>query len=142
MIRAELPDWDDELAYPVPEAMPVHQRGIANGFIQQEGVNCLAVAAYAITGRPGDLLQWLHPEEFLEILEQHGYAPSGGTEPQSGDVLTFSLEGAIVHAAYCLAPNRILNKSGQSSFNPVRIIDAPILRREWDDYRLMIYRRG
>lgn len=142
VIQAELPDWDRDITYPVPEATAAHIANIANSFMLQEGVNCLAVVAYAVTGNRDDLHQWLLPDVFIGLLQSAGYSEINVAAPDANDIIVFKDDdGNIVHAAYTIQPDRILNKSGQTSFNPIAITDLASLREDWAEYRLVIQRR-
>lgn len=142
-IESELPEWDDILSYPIPASTPDHIAEIVNSFIPMEGVNCLAVTAFAISRDRDDLLQWMNRTDFARVLQINGYTRT--TEPYQapGDVILFrDSDGNIVHAAYILEPNRLLNKNGQSGFNPVTITDFERLREQWQDYSGQIYRQS
>lgn len=142
VIETELPEWDDSVSYPLPKTAPEHIVEIANSFIRQEGVNCLSVTAFAITGDRDDLMQWMDRTEFARVLRINGYTRT--TEPYQapGDVVLFrDTEGNIVHAAYIVEPNQLLNKNGQSSFNPVTITDLNRLREQWQGFHGQIYRQ-
>lgn len=142
IIRNQLKDWDDPVTLPCPEDVPAHIRTVANRFLLVEGANCLATAAYAVTGDDTLVHRWLWQDEFRQILADAGWMESTATDPEPHDVITINIDGNIVHAAYVLAPDRLLNKNGQTSFNPVRIIDFATLQREWPDGEAQILRRA
>lgn len=142
IILTELPLWDDADVRPVPAGTPPHIAAIANRFILEEGINCLAVTTYAITEDAADLHRWLQTDEFDDVLRDHGYRETADGGPASGDVLAWYGDDGIVHACYVLGPDRVVNKSGQSSFNPIRIVDVATVEREWEEHRLVILRRG
>lgn len=140
VVLAELPDWDEPDAYIVPEAAPAHVLEIANRFHQQDGINCLSTVSYALTEDDSLFCTWMDQPVFRKVLKNTGYAPTAESLIISGDVVAFHDEQDIVHAAYALTPDRFLNKNGQSSFNPVKVIDLETLRAEWVDYSKVIYR--
>lgn len=143
VIETELPLWDDDISFPISHGTPRHIASIAHSFIRQEGVNCLAVTAFAIAGNHADLLQWMLPNAFSGELRNYGYAEVSGSPNQPGDVIVFRDEdGNIVHAAYVLAPDRILNKNGQSSFNPVAIAELASLEADWKGYSYVVFRQA
>lgn len=142
VIEAELADFDSDATYPVPDGTPQHIAKIANGFVQQEGVNCLAVTAFAITANRDDLLQWMMPDRFEYFLRKYEYTGVSAAALESGDILVFRDDDQnMVHAAYAIQADRILNKNGQTSFNPVSITDLVTLEEEWRGYSLTIYRQ-
>lgn len=140
--ESELADWDPDTTFRIPENTPQHVTAIANTFVLQEGVNCLSVTAFALTANREDLFQWMLPDDFSAILDESGYQRIDATVPTARDVLVFrDEEGTIVHAAYALQPDRILNKSGQTSFNPIAIVDLSELLGDWSPFEFEIYRR-
>lgn len=142
VIETELPEWDDSISFPIPESTSDHLKEIANRFILQQGVNCLSVTAYAITGNQDDLMQWMNRTDFARVLQTNGYTRTAEPYQAPGDVILFrDAEGNIVHAGYILQPNRLLNKNGQSSFNPITITDFQRLRDQWQDFTGQIYRQ-
>lgn len=143
VIETELSEWDRDTAWPVPEHALAHIADISNTFVQQEGVNCLSVTAFAVTSNRDDLLQWMLPEAFLDVLRNYGYTKIGESSAQSGDVIVFRDEkGTIVHAAFAVEADRILNKNGQTSFNPVAIVDLATLREDWPNYSWELLRQA
>lgn len=141
VILTELPLWDDAATWPVPSGTPDHISEIANRFVLQDGVNCFSVAAYAVTADENDLMHWMQQERFQELIDANRYEVVAGPAIEPGDVLIFLDERLPVHAAYALTSERILNKSGQSSFNPIRVIEPAMLIQEWADYQIRILRR-
>lgn len=142
ILKTELPEWDTDTTFPIPINTPAHIAGIANSFVHLEGVNCLSVTAFAITGNRGDLEQWMFAEVFVEVLDHANYIPVGAVALQRNDVLVFrDGDGNIVHAAFALASDRILNKNGQTTFNPIAIVDLVTLKHDWANCAAEIYRR-
>lgn len=142
IVRNQLADWDEPVTLPCPENAPAHIRSIANRFLMVEGANCFATVAYAVTGDDTFILRWIWQDELRRILTDAGYVESTDTTPESGDVMAISIDNVLVHAAFVIAPDRLLNKNGQSSFNPVWIIDFATLQREWPDGETIILRRA
>lgn len=132
--------WDDIECLPVPPDIPPHIRIIANTFGHVEGSNCLGTTAYCITGEAWMREFWMFQPAFLDIITRHGYSPIAVAIPEPGDVVTFTSDEILVHAAYCLDHDRFLNKNGQSSFNPVRVVDRAGLTADWPDAITTIYR--
>lgn len=141
VIKTELPMWDRDTTSAVPAGTPGHIARIANTFVRQEGVNCLAVTAYAISGDYDLLMQWLMPEQFLSVLAQRGFREVENASIHADDVVVMKDADRIVHAAYALQPDLLLNKNGQTSFNPIALIDIAMLRRDWRGYSLSVFRR-
>lgn len=142
VILTELPLWDDADIQDVPPGCAEHIAAIANTFVQQEGINCLAVTSYALTGSRTDLHQWMQPEQLLQILRTYGYQEHATGEHRAGDVLAWYSGSDLIHASFVLEPDRVLNKSGQSSFNPIRIVNCTLLQRDWKGYRRVTFRRS
>lgn len=142
IIRNQLADWDDPVTLLCPEDAPAHIRIIANRFLQVEGANCFATAAYAATGDDTLLPRWIWEDELRRILTNAGWVESSGINPEPGDIIAIAIDGVFIHATYVIAPNRLLNKNGQTSFNPIRVIDLSTFRREWPDGETKILRRA
>lgn len=141
VIQAELPDWDSDISHTSPLRTPEHIASIANTYVQREGINCLALTAFAITARQDDLHQWMQPEVFELMLRNYEYTEIETGYPTAGDVIVFrDDEGNVVHAAYVLESDRILNKNGQTSFNPIAIVTLKTLKEDWKEYSPRIYR--
>ena len=134
--------WDDIECFPVPPGIPPHIRSIANTFGHMEGSNCLGTTAYCITGELWMRNFWMFQPAFLDIITRHGYVPIAVSAPEPGDVVTFTSDGTLVHAAYCLDHERFLNKNGHSSFNPFCIVDWTRLIADWPDMITTVYRSG
>lgn len=142
VIESELADWDRDATYAVPEESPSHIAAIANAFVRNEGVNCFAVTAFALTADQDDLHRWMFPDAFKAIVENAGFKTTDEPTPLADDIVVFlNDERDVVHAAYVIQPDRILNKSGQSSFNPAAIVDFAELLGDWTEYTHAIFRR-
>lgn len=143
VIESELAEWDRDTTYPVPQGAADHIVDIANSFVLQEGVNCLSVTAFALTANRDDLNQWMMPDEFNKILSKSGYEQIDESIPHAGDVIVFRDDDEnVVHAAYVIEHDRLLNKSGQTSFNPIAIIDLDSLQEDWSEYTPVVFRRS
>ena len=133
--------WDDGDCLPVPNAVPEHIKLVANSYGDTHGANCLSTTAFCISGDEPIRLQWIFQPAFIEILDEHGFRPSDDKTPSDGDAVAFSSDTTVVHAAYCVADNRFVNKNGQSMFNPVRIVNRATLDADWSDRDVTVYRR-
>lgn len=141
VLLREQQSWDDAECFELPDDVPDHVRTVANTFGMHEGTNCLATTAYCVTGEMWMRDLWMHQPAFRDLIDRHGYRPMPGVVPNAGDVVTFEADGDIVHAAYCVEPDRFLNKNGQSRFNPTRVVDWAMLDADWTDTICVIYRR-
>ena len=139
-LRRERFAWDDVECFPVPNDTPAHIKAIANAYGDEHGTNCLSTTAFCITAREEVHRKWMFQPEFLQILAGAGYDPVESDSAQSGDVIVFSQADVPVHAAYVIAPDRMLNKNGQSMFNPVRVVNRAMLDADWADATSQIYR--
>jgi hypothetical protein len=133
--------WDDTQCFEIPDNTPAHIRAIANTFGTREGANCLATTAYCVTGEPWVRDLWMFQPAFRDLIARHGYRPVPDVSPVTKDVVTFEVDGEIVHAAWCVGQDRFLSKNGQSRFNPIRIIDWARLEADWHNATLVIFRR-
>lgn len=141
VVEAELRDWDRDCSHAISVDTPEHIASVANSFVHREGINCLSVTAFAITARQDDLYQWMQPESFNSILRNYEYTESEAESPSAGDVIVFRDEdGNVVHAAYALGSDRILNKNGQTSFNPIAIVNLETLKEDWREYSPTVHR--
>lgn len=140
VLAHELSDWDRATTFEIPPHTPAHIANVANRFFHQEGINCLAVVAYAVSGEPEDLHQWMVPSVFEPRVRYYGYAEVDDLHPAAGDIVVFrSSGGDIVHAAYALGRDRFLNKSGQTTFNPITILDSRELREDWAEFAMSVW---
>ena len=140
-LRREMLSWDDTNCFPVPSETPAHIGGIANAYGDEHGTNCLSTTAFCITARDDLRHKWMFQPEFLEILAGERYEQVDSDIGEPGDVMTFSDNGVLVHAAWCISPDRYINKNGQSMFNPVRIVNRAMLLADWADQDVAIYRQ-
>lgn len=133
--------WDDVDCFQAPGDAPEHIRAIANTFGLHEGANCLSTTAYCVTGEAWMRGFWMFQPAFRDLIARHGYRPVLEASPGADDLVTFEMDGVIVHAAYCVGQDRFLSKNGQSRFNPVRIIDWVRLNADWHEATCVTYRR-
>lgn len=140
-LRREQRIWDDCMGLPVPGETPPLIATRTNGFLLEEGTNCLATTAWCLSRDDALASGWMFPEAFHAVLHAHGYAPTTSTEPTANDVIVFEQDGATIHAAYCVVPDRFVSKNGQSRFNPVRMVDWSALLADWPHATHTIHRR-
>lgn len=142
LLQREQAVWDERDCFPVPEYAPDHIQRIANRFGHVEGANCLATVAECVTGEAWLGTLWMHAPEFYDLILRGGYRRQPvGTEPEADDVLVFEQRSELLHAAFCVGPNRFISKNGQSRFNPVRVVNMAMLRTDWRKAETGVYRR-
>lgn len=140
-LKRELLLWDDLDCLPIPDGIPEHIRAIANTFGDSHGANCLATTAYCITGQESIRHRWMFKPEMVAVLDDNRFQPVDEIDAKLGDVVAFTRNGTIVHAAYCVGMDRFINKTGQSMFNPIRIVNRAMLNADWPDEDVTLYRQ-
>ncbi len=133
--------WDDVDCFQAPGDALEHIRAIANTFGPHEGANCLSTTAYCVSGEAWMRELWMFQPAFSDLIARHEYCPVPAASPGPDDLVTFEIDGTIVHAAYCVGQDRFVSKNGQSRFNPVRIIDWARLSADWQEATCVTYRR-
>lgn len=135
-------EWDAWEGERCDERTPAHLVTYANTFPILEGSNCLAATLYAATQSEWMIHQWIHPETFLQTIQQSGFETVTDAVPEAGDVLTFwNEQEQLVHASYCVRENLYFNKHGQVRFNPWKLINHDELLKHWGNYHMRIERR-
>jgi len=103
---------------------------IANKFLNVEGTNCLAIVLYALTLNKKYLNCWVQQGEFEDIIKD--FIEIKQSEVDFGDIAVFYDENnTIQHACFALSKNEFLNKSGQSKFNPILILNIKTIKEDW-----------
>lgn len=111
-----------------------------NSYASVSGPNCLATAATALSGTSIDL--WLLAEPFKRFLLDGGLVATRDQVARAQDVLVFSKDRQIVHAAYVLGEGYIFEKPGQDFYEPYRIGKLRDLMSEWPNTNLQIWRKN
>lgn len=132
--------WDEWLSEDVPAELPLLMKKYANTFPADGGSNCLAATLFAISHQEWMIHQWVHPQTFIEKLHRtHRLIET--KDLLEGDVLVWkTAEGQIQHASYHIGNQLFFNKSGQTFFNPWKLIGFSELQAEWNQYSLYVYR--
>ncbi|CAK7086264.1 hypothetical protein [Tissierella sp.] len=136
-------DWEDWNCKTVSNEidMDIDLISIVNTFTIKEGINCLSTVLYCLTHQENILKQWVHEKTFLIALEQLGYKETRDNKIERNTVIVFKDDEKIIHAAYIVSESLAINKSGQSKFNPIKLVDIDILIKEWNPLDYVIYRR-
>jgi hypothetical protein len=125
---AVLPINPEQLAIPAAHR-PLVMR-YAGYFADASGANCFAATLALATGnmeRADSIIHlWLHQEPFLRALQAQGYAMVAEALNQYqrnvisplDALLWLNQDGQLVHAAFCIAPDHVFNKMGQSWEQP------------------------
>ncbi len=144
-LLAEQRRCDEVDCLPIPDVAPPHVRAIANTFSPHEGTNCFAITAYGANADPALLSTWLTVSP-IDVVAPLGYHQVPDVEPRADDIVILELDGRVVHAVWCVAHDRFLNKNAQSWFAPIRIVDRKMLDAEWladwPGTSVTLYRRG
>lgn len=136
-------EWDTWEGERCDERTPAHLVTYANTFPIYEGSNCLAATLFAATQHEWMIHQWIHPETFLQTIQQSGFETVTDAVPEAGDVFTFwNEQEQLIHASYCVRENLYFNKHGQVRFNPWKLINHDELLKHWGNYHMRIERRG
>jgi hypothetical protein len=134
--------WDKWTCHPIPEQTPAHIRAYANQFATASGSNCLAAALFAVTGQEWMIHEWVHPETFANGLARANYTVVHDDNLFNGDVVVWvDGEDVIQHASYHIGSQLFFNKSGQTFFNPWKVVDWQELQQEWNRYSVKVYRK-
>ncbi|WP_409254107.1 hypothetical protein V1502_09485 [Bacillus sp. SCS-153A] len=112
-------------------------------FSTKNGPNCLAATAAGFSRDPNIIEEWMHPDRFFNLLEQHQYFQHHCDHLKDRDVLVWKNEQEqAVHAAFLLNSRYCFNKHGQTMFNPWQVLPVEQVMKSWnqDGYRMDIYR--
>jgi len=147
MIEAYAQNWEDWKAIAAPETLPASLRKYANTFPSESGPNCMAATLYAIStkskGQDWIIQEWIHPLTFIQSLSHANFSATTTEKFQSGDVVVWVDDaGNIQHASYHIGDHLFFNKSGQTFFNPWKIIHWDELKAEWNTCQIRIYRKA
>ncbi len=96
---------------------------VLNSFAKRSGPNCLATTSALLSSHfDKDLANhWMLGTEFIEFLKNNHFSEIQFETPLAGDVLVFSREDKVVHAAYSLGHGYYFEKPGQDFYEPYRI---------------------
>ncbi|WGG44618.1 hypothetical protein [Rossellomorea sp. DA94] len=134
-------EWGEWTCYDVPTKTPPHLIKFANTFPSTAGSNCLSATLFAITKQEWIIHEWVHPQTFLQSLENEDYHLISSEGSRAGDVLTWeNSDGIIQHASYCIDGHFFFNKSGQTFFNAWSIVHFDDLKEDWGHYHMKIFR--
>lgn len=135
-------EWEEWICYDVPPQTPPHLLSFANSFPSRAGSNCLSATLFAITQQEWMIHEWVHPQTFLQSLENENYHVITSQVIRAGDVLTWeNSNGIIQHASYCIDGHFFFNKRGQTFFNAWSILHYDDLKEDWGHYHMKIFRK-
>ncbi|CAN7279308.1 hypothetical protein [Rossellomorea sp. LjRoot5] len=134
--------WEEWTCYDVPTQTSPHLLRFANTFSSRAGSNCLSATLFAITQQEWMIHEWVHPQTFLQSLENENYHLITSEDIRAGDVLTWeNADGIIQHASYCIDGHFFFNKRGQTFFNAWSIVHSDDLKEDWGHYPMKIFRK-
>ncbi|HSN94488.1 MAG TPA: hypothetical protein VLR89_05450 [Anaerolineaceae bacterium] len=127
--------WESFECEPCPEEVPVWVKTRANSFVHFEGTNGFGAALFGASGDEAWLTKWVWQEEFLANLGSLGFQEAGHSEPIPGDVTIFyDGSGREAHACYQLSNGLVLNKSGQSKYQALKVIRYDQVLEDWKKF--------
>jgi hypothetical protein len=142
LIKDIAQQWENWTCYDYPTNAPLYLKKFANTFPSTSGSNCLSATLFAITHQEWLIVEWIHPKTFMHSLKNAKYNFVTHQDLRAGDVVIWeNSEGLIQHASYCIGENLFFNKSGQTFFNPWKIVDLTELNKGWDRYNMKIFRK-
>lgn len=140
LLKEYAQQWDGWLSEEVPVELPSLMKKYVNTFPADGGSNCLAATLFAVSQQEWMVHEWVHPQTFAQTLSRtHDFIEADRFS--DGDVLVWkTAEGQIQHASYHIGNQLFFNKSGQTFFNPWKIVSFSELQAEWNRYSLHVYR--
>ncbi|MFC7373069.1 hypothetical protein ACFQPF_15620 [Fictibacillus iocasae] len=134
--------WETWSCCEYPEHAPFYLKKFANTFPSHSGSNCLSAVLFAITQQEWMIHEWVHHQTFIMRLKQASYSLTSSEELVQGDIAIWeNRQGVIQHAAYHIGDELFFNKSGQTFFNPWKIVDFAELKENWNECKISIYRK-
>lgn len=133
-------DFDEWESYIKPDHLSDHIDQIVNTFVEKEGINCFSTTLYAITNNAFIFNQWVWSNTFLGYLKQLKYQKVESVDVNEGDVVVVNYQKQPIHAAYALTKNLLLNKNGQTAYNPIKIVDLKYIQENFEG-EIEIYRK-
>ena len=129
--------WESFECEPCPEDAPTWVKACANSFVHFEGANSFGAALFAASGDAAWLEKWIWQEEFIGSLAGLAYQEARRSEPVPGDVTVFYDDSEReAHACYQLSNGLVLNKSGQSKYQALKVIKYAQILEDWKNLRL------
>jgi hypothetical protein len=141
-------EWVDEQALSIDAREPIKDLSpvlfpYVDSFPAENGPNCLAAVAAAITNSTAFINQWMQPDPFLRLLKEQNYFENEDRKLKSSDVIVwFNPQNQPVHAAYLLNETLAFNKHGQTMFNPWQAIGIDELLDSWEDFEYRIFSKN
>ena len=115
--------WESFECELCPEEAPIWVKARANSFVHFEGANDFGATLFGASGEAAWLEKWVWQEEFIGSLASLGFQEADRIEPMAGDVTIFYDDfGREVHACFQLPNGLVLNKSGQSKYQALKVV--------------------
>jgi|GEM_PF-1945092 len=115
--------WDDFECEACPEEAPGWVQTQANSFIHFDGANAFGAALFGASGEAGWLEKYVQQEEFRVGLMDLGYQQADRSDPLPGVITVFYDESGLEqHACYQLEDGLVLNKSGQTKYQALKVV--------------------
>ena len=122
-----------------------HLHSFFDTFSQNNGPNCFAAVAAAMSHDISSLNEWLQASDFLNKLQKEGYySQKNVTAFREGDVLVwYNTDSIPIHAAYVIDEGFVFNKHGQTIFNPWQVVKIKDVLDRWEHPKSILkhYRR-
>ena len=115
--------WESFECEPCPEDAPSWVNARANSFVHFDGSTSFGAALFGASGEAAWLEKWVWQEEFIGNLASLGYQETGRSDPLPRDVTIFYDDsGREAHACYQLSNGLVLNKSGQTKYQALKVV--------------------
>ena len=106
-----------------PEDAPSWVNARANSFVHFDGSTSFGAALFGASGDAAWLEKWVWQEEFIGSLASLGYQEADRSDHLPGDVMVFYDESGLEqHACYQLSKDLVLNKSGQTKYQALKVV--------------------
>ncbi|MBO3077625.1 hypothetical protein J5E42_08835 [Mammaliicoccus vitulinus] len=115
-----------------------HLNSIINTFPFHQGSNCLSTVLFAVTKNSDILNQWIKEDSFINTIKLLDFNESSKS-CHKGDIIIYFNKNSVIHAAYQVENGLFINKSGQTIFNPYKLITQIELENDWGIYEKHVY---
>lgn len=121
---------------PCPEDAPAWMKSRANSFIHSDGANGFGATLFAASGNPDWLEKNVSREEFRAELGALGFQQIDRDNSLSGGITVFyDGSGLERHACYQLGNGLVLNKSGQSKYQALKVSKVDQVLEGWPGFK-------
>ncbi|MFB7142256.1 hypothetical protein ACFCYN_21755 [Gottfriedia sp. NPDC056225] len=124
---------------------------LLNTFGSRNGPNCFGAVLIALQKDEDKITsylnKWVLPTEFYKELKNKDYVRIETDSIQSNDILIWEKDHNTLHSCFVLSNGLVLNKQGQTMFNPYQCLPLEDVLNNWNwveasGGHLMIYRKN